>query len=65
MYSFPVSRMYYIADLDPQIRPFQITNSEFCRLFYAYKIISNDHPEIIGYDSRAPKKNVENISCSV
>lgn len=49
-----VSRMYYVADLDPHIRPFQITNEEYCRLFYAYKIISEDHPEILEYDSRAP-----------
>ncbi|XP_044765405.1 dimethyladenosine transferase 1, mitochondrial [Coccinella septempunctata] len=54
-----VSRMYFIADLDPQIRPFQITNDEYCRLFYAYKVISDDHPEILEYDSRAQKKKIE------
>ncbi|KAK9891922.1 hypothetical protein WA026_017406 [Henosepilachna vigintioctopunctata] len=53
-----VMRMFYLAELDREIRPFQITNDEFCRLFHAYKVISDDHPEILTYDSRAPKKSV-------
>ncbi|KAL3275111.1 hypothetical protein HHI36_019882 [Cryptolaemus montrouzieri] len=60
------SRMFFIADIDPQIRPTQITNEDFCKLFYAYKVISNDYPEIVDYDSRARKiRNNDNILCSV
>lgn len=39
-------------------RPFEITNEEFARLCYAYKMFCEERPEIEYYDSRAPKKVV-------
>ncbi|CAH0546467.1 unnamed protein product [Brassicogethes aeneus] len=52
-------KMFNLAELDFMTRPFQITNEEFARLCYAYRVICEDHPEILNYDSRAPKGIVE------
>lgn len=48
-------KMFELADLDWQTRPFQISNEEFARLCYAYKIICDKYPEVKDYDFRAPK----------
>lgn len=50
-------RMYYLADLNKEIRPTQITNEEFVRLCYAYKTICDEYPGLEFYDSRGPKIN--------
>lgn len=44
-----------LADIDPTTRPFQISNEEFVRILYAYKVICEDHPGLEQYDFRAPK----------
>lgn len=53
--SFSGLKLFTIADIDPTIRPFQLSNEEFARLAYAYKALSQEYPEILEYDFRAPK----------
>ncbi|XP_044269876.1 dimethyladenosine transferase 1, mitochondrial [Tribolium madens] len=53
-----VLKLFALADVDSRIRPFEITNEEFARICYAYKVICEEHPEIESYDFRAPKNLV-------
>lgn len=48
--------MFQLAELDYMVKPFQISNEEFARLCYAYKVICGDYPEVLNYDSRAPNQ---------
>nr|XP_023013667.1 dimethyladenosine transferase 1, mitochondrial [Leptinotarsa decemlineata] len=48
-------KLLKLAEVPPTTRPFQISNEEFVRIFYAYKIICEEHPGIEDYDSRGPK----------
>lgn len=48
-------RMFQLADIDPTTRPFQISNEEFARLCYAYKLICDEHESVASYDYRACK----------
>lgn len=48
-------KLFEVADVDYQARPFEITNEEFVRICYAYKLFCDQYPEIESYDSRAPK----------
>lgn len=53
-------KMFYLADVDPTTRPFQISNEEFARLCYAYHEICNEYVDLENYDFRACKAgNVE------
>ncbi|CAG9855879.1 unnamed protein product [Phyllotreta striolata] len=52
------SKLLQLAEIDPTIRPFQISNEEFVRIFYAYKILCEERPDLINYDSRAPKEQL-------
>ncbi|XP_026473895.1 dimethyladenosine transferase 1, mitochondrial-like [Ctenocephalides felis] len=45
-----------LADMDPTIRPFQISNEEFVRIINAYNALALDHPDILSFDHRACKK---------
>lgn len=49
------NKMFYLADLDPHTRPFQISNEEFVRLCYAYSLICKEHDNLDTYDFRACK----------
>lgn len=51
-------KLFHLADVDYTIRPFEITNEEFVRICYAYKVICENHPGIEDYDSRAPKQKL-------
>ncbi|XP_057669446.1 dimethyladenosine transferase 1, mitochondrial [Diorhabda carinulata] len=44
-----------LADIETTTRPFQISNEEFVRILYAYKVICEDHPGLEQYDFRAAK----------
>ncbi|KAJ8975707.1 hypothetical protein NQ317_018981 [Molorchus minor] len=55
-------QLFRLADLDYTIRPFQISNEEFGRLCYAYKVICENHPGLEDYDSRAPKQALSSSS---
>lgn len=48
-------KLFTLADLETTVRPFQISNEEYARLCFAYKVICEENPEIEHYDSRAPK----------
>lgn len=48
-------KMFHLADIDPKTRPFQISNEEFARLCYAYRLICNEHANLEDYDFRACK----------
>ncbi|XP_058129287.1 dimethyladenosine transferase 1, mitochondrial [Anopheles ziemanni] len=43
------------ASVDPLARSFQLSVDECLRLVEAYDELSRQHPEIVGYDYRAPK----------
>lgn len=49
-------KLFEMADVDPQTRPFQITNLEFSRIFDAYAQLCVDFGGIRDYDFRACKK---------
>ncbi|RZC05023.1 dimethyladenosine transferase 1, mitochondrial, partial [Asbolus verrucosus] len=49
-------KLFSLADVDYKVRPFEITNEEYARICYAYKVICEEYPEIEHYDHRAPKK---------
>lgn len=51
-------KLFHLADIDPQIRPFQISNEEYARLCYAYKALVEEYPYIELYDFRQPMKSI-------
>ncbi|CAH1989583.1 unnamed protein product [Acanthoscelides obtectus] len=55
------TRLYQLSDIDPTTRPYQLTNEEFCRICYAYKVICEDYPEVRDYDSRARKIKLSDV----
>ncbi|XP_069669219.1 dimethyladenosine transferase 1, mitochondrial [Periplaneta americana] len=50
------TEMYKLADLDPTIRPYQLTVEEFGRLCYAYCTICDRDPRLYRYNSRASRE---------
>ncbi|XP_077287293.1 mitochondrial transcription factor B1 [Arctopsyche grandis] len=48
-------RIFEMADVDPLIRPYQISNFEFKRLCHAYNELIKEYPHIASYDFRAYK----------
>jgi len=48
-------KMFHLADVGFTARPFELTNEEFARLCYAYKLICDENPAIEKYDYRGPK----------
>lgn len=48
-------KLFFLADVDPKTRPFQLSNKEFARICYAYKILLDENPEIGNYDFRQQK----------
>lgn len=49
-------RLFQLADVDFTARPFELSNEEFARVCYAYKMLSDQYPEIDGYNFRASKQ---------
>lgn len=64
--------MYKLSDLDPQVRPVQLTVEDVDKLVGAYKYLLEKHPDIGVYDYRASRrivsqryaKNIEVIDCT-
>lgn len=50
------SKMCALADVNPKLRPFQLSIDEFVRLCYAYNELCKDYQELDKYDYRAPKQ---------
>ncbi|XP_063931012.1 dimethyladenosine transferase 1, mitochondrial [Zophobas morio] len=48
-------KLFALADVDQRTRPFELTNEEYARICYAYKLICEEYPDIEKYDFRAPK----------
>ncbi|KAJ8930665.1 hypothetical protein NQ314_016506 [Rhamnusium bicolor] len=55
-------KLFKLADVDHTTRPFEISNEEFARICYAYKVICEENPGIEDYNSRGPKKSLEALS---
>lgn len=58
--------MYKLSDLDPTLRPTQLTVDDIDRLTSAYKYLMEKHPEIALYEYRAsrhllPLNNTQNV----
>lgn len=49
-----VDRLFQVADVDPTLRPFQLSMKEFGRLCYTYKAILDQHPALEKYNYRDP-----------
>ncbi|XP_072397188.1 mitochondrial dimethyladenosine transferase 1-like [Diabrotica undecimpunctata] len=52
------NKLLHLAEVDPTTRPFQISNEEFVRIFYAYNLLCEENPGLENYDSRAPKSKL-------
>ncbi|XP_072397759.1 dimethyladenosine transferase 1, mitochondrial [Diabrotica undecimpunctata] len=52
------NKLLQLAEVDPTTRPFQISNEEFVRIFYAYNLLCEENPGLENYDSRAPKSKL-------
>ncbi|XP_017780330.1 PREDICTED: dimethyladenosine transferase 1, mitochondrial [Nicrophorus vespilloides] len=52
-------KLFQLADVDSRARPFEITNEEFARICYAYKIICDEHPNVETYNFRGPKIQID------
>lgn len=49
-------RIFEMADVDPLIRPFQISNFEFKRLCHAYNELIKEYPHVASYDFRSRRQ---------
>ncbi|XP_071517079.1 dimethyladenosine transferase 1, mitochondrial isoform X2 [Panulirus ornatus] len=47
-----VNMMFTVADVDPALRPFQISMSEFNRLCHSYAAILEQHPSLAKFNAR-------------
>lgn len=48
--------VYKLSDLDPKIRPTQLTVEDIDKITTAYKYLMEKHPEISSYDHRVSKR---------
>lgn len=48
-------KLLTLTELSETVRPFQLSNAEFVRILYAYKVLCEDYPEIAHYNFRAPR----------
>ncbi|XP_018563538.1 dimethyladenosine transferase 1, mitochondrial [Anoplophora glabripennis] len=55
-------KLFRLADVEYSARPFELTNEEFARLCYSYKLICDENPGVEEYDSRAPKARLDVVS---
>lgn len=49
-----VDRLFKVGDVDPKLRPFQLTMEEFGRLCHAYKVTLDQQPALAKYNYRDP-----------
>ncbi|XP_063707825.1 dimethyladenosine transferase 1, mitochondrial [Culicoides brevitarsis] len=49
------AKIFQLADIDPQLRSFQISNEEFLRLCIVYNDMLKENPDIAKYDYRGPR----------
>ena len=57
-----VDKLFKVADVDPCLRPFQLSNVEFVRLCHTYKLILDQHPSLTNYNYRDPASD-EMVHC--
>lgn len=53
-----MNKLFHLADINPETRPFQLSNEEFARLAYAYNAILEENQDIADYNHRAPKRKI-------
>jgi dimethyladenosine transferase 1, mitochondrial len=51
--------IFNLADVDPMIRPFQLSNEEYLRIIGGYKQVIQQHPQYEHYNFRACKKDLQ------
>ncbi|XP_018335990.1 dimethyladenosine transferase 1, mitochondrial [Agrilus planipennis] len=51
-------KLFILADVDSNARPFEITTEEYARLCYAYKLLCDDYPQIVDFDFRIRRKDI-------
>lgn len=51
--------LFEMAEVNPTIRPFEITIEEFKRLCFAYKVICDQDPKLYEFNHRAPKAELQ------
>ncbi|XP_045106098.1 dimethyladenosine transferase 1, mitochondrial-like [Portunus trituberculatus] len=49
-----LDKLLKVADVEPTLRPFQITMKEFARLCHTYQAILDQHPHLAKYNYRDP-----------
>lgn len=54
------TRTFVMADVDPQARPFELSNDECLRIAAAYHEILEKYPNYATYNYRAPQRILEN-----
>lgn len=54
---FSVMKILTLAELHPEVRPFQLSNQEFIKILYSYKLLCEDHPGVEDYDFRAARES--------
>lgn len=52
-------KLFKVADVDPMLRPFQLTMAEFGRLCHTYNAILDRHPTLAKYNHRDPATEVD------
>lgn len=48
-------KLLTLAELSPTVRPFQLSNQEFVKILYSYKVLCEDHPGVEDYNFRGPR----------
>nr|XP_036214417.1 dimethyladenosine transferase 1, mitochondrial [Bactrocera oleae] len=54
--------LFELADVDPTVRPFELSVEECLRLATVYSDFKNKHPEVASYDYRARKVPIKDYS---
>ncbi|KAL1512705.1 hypothetical protein ABEB36_002251 [Hypothenemus hampei] len=52
-------KLLILAELDPATRPYQLTNEDFVRICYVYKLLCEEYPRLYNYNYRMPKVLLE------
>jgi len=48
-------KLFILSEIHPTTRPFQLSNEDFVRICYAYKLLCDEYPGLADYNYRMPK----------
>lgn len=48
-------KLLVLAEINPTTKAFELSNEDFVRLCYAYKMVCDDYPELAEFDHRMPR----------